>query len=135
MAVALSAAAQAMLDSPLIVHLATIGPRGEPRVTPVWVAREGDELLVDTTEGTVKAQGLAPGAHVALSLVDAEDPYRRALVLGGEVVSLSRDGADALIDALSAKYLGVTPYPWRQPGEVWLTARIRVTRVRMAPEG
>lgn len=134
MPVALSEAAKAMLDAPLIVHLATLGPRGEPRVTPVWVAREGEELLVNTTEGTVKAKGLTPGASVALSLVDAEDPYRRALVLGGEVVAVTKDGADALIDTLSAKYLGVSPYPWRQPGEVWLTARLRLTRVRMAPE-
>ena len=42
-------------------------------------------------------------------------------------MDITTDGADAHIDELAQKYLGVESYPFRQPGQV----RVKVT---IAPE-
>jgi hypothetical protein len=51
----LSAEARA-LDRPSFAHLATLMADGSPRSVPVWVGREGDWLLVCTSEGSLKVR-------------------------------------------------------------------------------
>jgi hypothetical protein len=45
------------------------------------------------------------------------------------VEQITEVGADAHIDALAKKYLDQDRYPYRQPGEVRVTYRIRPERV------
>ena len=47
-----------LLDSPVFVTLATIQPDGSPQVSPVWVKRDGDDLLISTTVDRRKEQNL-----------------------------------------------------------------------------
>jgi PPOX class probable F420-dependent enzyme len=97
--------------------LATIMPDGTPQVTPVWFDYHGGRLRVNTAKGRVKARNLKPGAAVALSIMDPDNPYRY-LQIRGRVASSTETGADAHIDSLAKKYLGKDQYPFRQPGEV-----------------
>jgi PPOX class probable F420-dependent enzyme len=97
--------------------LATIMPDGTPQVTPVWFDYHGGRVRVNTAKGRVKARNLKPGAAVALSIMDPDNPYRY-LQIRGRVVSATEIGADAHIDSLAKKYLGKDQYPFRQPGEV-----------------
>jgi PPOX class probable F420-dependent enzyme len=97
--------------------LATIMPDGTPQVTPVWFDYNGGRVRVNTAKGRVKARNLKPGAAVALSIMDPDNPYRY-LQIRGRVVSATETGADAHIDSLAKKYLGKDQYPFRQPGEV-----------------
>ena len=46
-------------------------------------------------------------------------------------VEATEDGADAHIDSLAKKYLGVDSYPLRQPGEVRVTYRVKADNVVM----
>lgn len=46
------------------------------------------------------------------------------LEIRGKVVEITEKGADAHIDALAKKYLGLDTYPNRQPGEVRVIYRI-----------
>jgi PPOX class probable F420-dependent enzyme len=97
--------------------LATIMPDGTPQVTPVWFDYHGGRVRVNTAKGRVKARNLKPGAAVALSIMDPDNPYRY-LQIRGRVASATETGADAHIDSLAKKYLGKDQYPFRQLGEV-----------------
>ena len=97
--------------------LATIMPDGTPQVTPVWFDYHGGKVRVNTAKGRVKARNLKPGAVVALSIMDPDNPYRY-LQIRGRVANATETGADAHIDSLAKKYLGKDQYPFRQPGEV-----------------
>jgi PPOX class probable F420-dependent enzyme len=88
-----------------------------PQVSPVWVDVDGqNRITINTAEGRVKAGLLQVGTPVAIAATDPEDPYKFVQVRG-TVVERTHEGADAHIDSLAKKYLGVDTYPYRQPGE------------------
>jgi PPOX class probable F420-dependent enzyme len=103
--------------------LATVMPDGSPQVTPVWFDYVGGMLRVNSAKGRVKSRNMAQGAHVALAIMDPENPYRY-LQVRGRVTRVAEEGASAHIDALSMKYLGKEKYPFGQPGEVRLMFEI-----------
>jgi PPOX class probable F420-dependent enzyme len=109
-----------------LAHLATLMPDGSPQVTPVWVEYDGTHVLINSARGRQKDRNLRRNAAVALSLSDPDNPYRY-LEVRGRVVDITEQGADAHIDRLAKKYLGVDSYPWRSPTEVRVTYRIQPT--------
>jgi PPOX class probable F420-dependent enzyme len=85
-------------------------------VTPVWIDYADGMIRMNTAKGRVKARNLRPGARVALSIMDPDNPYRY-IQIRGWVANAREDGADAHIDSLAKKYLGKDKYPFRRPGE------------------
>ncbi len=65
-------------------------------------------------------------------MVDPHDPYR-VLAVQGVVTEITDQGADAHIDRLARKYLGVATYPMRRPGERRLKVLIKPERILMQP--
>lgn len=128
----LNPAAKALLEEPVIANLATVGGDGSPHLTPVWVDVDGDDVVINTVEGRAKTRNLRRSAAVAVSVVDPADPFR-VVALQGSVADISTEDADAHIDRLARKYLGVDSYPMRQPGEERVKVRIRPERVLMQP--
>lgn len=124
----LSEAWKAILEQPVFVHYTTINADGSPQTSPVWVAVDGDDLLVNSAAGRVKDKNVRRDPRVALSAVDPANPYH-ALMVRGRVVDISTEGADATIDALAKKYTGQDTYAWRKPGEVRVNYRIKVESV------
>ncbi|MBI4730087.1 MAG: TIGR03618 family F420-dependent PPOX class oxidoreductase [Acidobacteria bacterium] len=117
-----------ILRSKSFAHLA-LDDEGSPHVSPVWVDVDDHGLVVvNTAEGRVKSRRLAVGSPVALSAADPENPYHYVGVRG-RVVKRTNEGADAVIDRLANKYLGVDSYPYRQPGERRVTILIEPERV------
>jgi hypothetical protein len=108
--------------------LATVMPDGSPQVTPVWIDYAGGMVRMNTAKGRVKARNLQPGARVAMSIIDPDNPYRY-LQIRGRVASATESGADAHIDALAKKYLGKDKYPFRSPGEVRIMYEIEPVSV------
>ena len=106
-----------LLDKPAFAHVATLMKDGSPQVTPVWVDREGDKVVINSAAGRVKDKNLKRDKRVALSIVDPANPYRM-LSIRGEVVEITTEGAEEHIDALAKKYMGVDKYPYRTPTEV-----------------
>jgi PPOX class probable F420-dependent enzyme len=106
-----------ILDKKTLVHLATNGKDGGPQVSPVWVDREGDVIVVNSAKGRVKDRNMRRSDRVALSATDPDNPYR-ALMIQGRVVKITEEGADAHIDKLAKKYLGKDKYPFRSETEV-----------------
>jgi PPOX class probable F420-dependent enzyme len=130
MTATLSDKARALLARPVIANLATVSSDGSPQLTPLWIDVDGDALLINTAAGRVKANNIKRDSRVAVSVVDPEDPYN-VVVVKGTVTAVTEEGADAHIDVLAKKYLGVDEYPMRRPGEVRLKIRIRPDRIPM----
>ena len=112
MGIALSDDIKRLLDAPNFAHLSTLQADGAPKVEPVWVAREGDRILVATDEGTLKGRNMARDPRVALSVIDFDDPYEQVLIRG-RVMEIRPDNDLAGLDAMSQQYLG-TPFPRRK---------------------
>jgi PPOX class probable F420-dependent enzyme len=109
--------------------LATVMPDGSPQVTPVWFDYEGGKVRVNTARGRVKDRNMTQNARVALMIMEPENPYRYVQVRG-KVVEITEQGADAHIDSLAKKYLGVDKYPLRREGEVRVMYTIEPTSVQ-----
>jgi PPOX class probable F420-dependent enzyme len=125
----LSAETKALIDRPNFAHLATLMADGSPHSVPVWVGREGDRLVVCTSEGSLKGRNTRRDPRVALSLVDFDDPYEE-VQLRGRVVERRPDPDLAVMDPVSHKYIG-KPFPMRgREGRVALV--IEVDRERHA---
>lgn len=124
--------AKAILAQPVFVHLAVVQSDGTPHSTPVWVDIEGDDVIVNTALGRSKARSIHKDSIVALSLLDPKNPYQ-AIAFQGRVIDVTEEGADAHIDFLAKKYLGVETYPNRQPGERRIKIVIRPEKIWMQP--
>jgi len=111
-------------------NLATLMPDGRPQVTPVWTDLEGDRILINTAKGRQKDRNLRRDPRVALAIMDPENPYRY-LEIRGRVTEITEDGADAHIDKMAKKYLGVDKYPYRQPGETRVLYKIQPEHTTM----
>jgi PPOX class probable F420-dependent enzyme len=129
MGIELSGEVRGLLDRPNFVHLATLMPDGSPQSVPVWVGREGNQILVCTSERSLKATNTLRDPRVALSVVDLRNPYEEAQ-LRGRVVERRPDPDCVVMDPISNKYTG-KPFPFRDPfGRVCLV--IEIDKVRYA---
>lgn len=128
----LSDKAKALIDRPVLATLVTLEPGGAPQATPLWIETDGEDLLVNTAKGRVKARNMENDPRVAVTVIDPDDPYN-VVALRGTVIEMTNDGADAHIDRLAHKYLGVDEYPMRREGEIRLKVRIRVDHIAMQP--
>ncbi|MCK8680554.1 MULTISPECIES: PPOX class F420-dependent oxidoreductase [Streptomyces] len=119
---------KALLDSAVFVNIATIQPDGRPQVSPVWVKRDGEQVLISTTAGRRKERNLRRDPRVTVLLQPFDAPYSYAEIRG--TAELETEGADALIDELSMKYTG-KPYAEFNPASAEDAQRVTV---RVTPE-
>ena len=103
-----------LLDSKALANLATVMKDGSPQVTPVWFDFDGTHVRVNSAKGRLKDLNMRRDARVALAIVDLQNAYRY-LEIRGRVVEITESGADAHIDALAKKYMGVDKYPLASP--------------------
>jgi PPOX class probable F420-dependent enzyme len=127
MAIKLPESARTLLQDKAYGHVVTYGPNGRAQVTMVWVDAEGDEVLFNTADGRKKPQNLRRDPRVVISVQDRNNPQAYLLVHG--TATLTEAGADAHIDKLAHRFLGVDKYPYRQPGEKRLMVRVAVDRL------
>ena len=117
-----------LIEGKNFANLGTLMPDGSPQVTPVWVDRENDLILVNTAEGRVKLKNVTQDPRVAISIFEQDDPYNKVLIRG-TVVEITKNGAEDHIDKMAMKYRGLAKYPWRQPGISRVLIKIRPTRI------
>jgi PPOX class probable F420-dependent enzyme len=111
-----------LLHEPQIATVATIMADGSPQLTPVWIDTDGEAILFNTAKGRVKHRNLVRDPRVAVTVVDKDDFYRLVNVRG--TAEIVEEGADAHIDKLAKKYLGVDSYPGHKPGEQRVIVRV-----------
>ncbi len=130
MADVLSEKARALIARPVLASLATLNPDGSPQITPLWVDIDGDDVVFNTAQGRKKARNLERDSRVAVTVIDPDDQYN-VVAFQGTVSDVTTEGADAHIDALAKKYLGVDTYPMRREGEVRLRVTVRTDHIAM----
>ena len=64
----------------------------------------------------MKDRNIRRDPRVAVSVTDPENPYL-SLMIRGRVSKITNEGADAHIDKMAKKYMGVDEYPFHQPGD------------------
>lgn len=117
-----------LLASTALAHLATVMPDGTPQSTPVWFTTEGDLVVFNTAKGRQKDKNLRQTPKVSISIVDPANAYRY-VEIRGEIVEITEEGADAMIDSLAKKYLGVDSYPMRNAAETRVTYKVKANKV------
>lgn len=103
-----------LLDSKALAHIATIGPKGEPQVNPVWFGWDGTHIRFSQTTTRQKYKNLQDDPRISLSIVDPANDYRY-LEVRGRVVAVEPDPEIAFINSMAKKYMGVDTYPWHNP--------------------
>jgi PPOX class probable F420-dependent enzyme len=113
-----------LLDAPLVAALATLLPSGFPQTQPVWCARDGNDILVNTTLQRQKGRNLLADARATLLIVDPADSSRWIEIRAD--VDLSTQSAEQHLDALTRTYTRHTHYY----GEIYpVDQRNRETRI------
>src|SRR2546422_8813161 len=124
----LSEKAIKLIDGKNFGNLAFVMADGSPHVSPVWVDREGDLILVNTAEGRAKAKNLKTNHRDALSIFNQQNPYEK-VVIRGRVLDMTKKGAEENSNKLSEKYLATSNNPHRQPGVGRIPVKIEPERV------
>ena len=119
--------AQSLLSGKNFGMLGIVGSDGAAQVTPVWVEFDGDSPSFNTATGRPKLKHMQRDPRVTLTLIDHENPYTY-VELRGTVELSEGDAAEAQIDRLAKKYIDQDVYPWRQPTESRVSAKLNVTK-------
>ena len=118
---------------PRTAKLGVVRSSGAALVAPVWVARDGDQIVFNTGEGTAKAKAIARDPRVTLCFDDEHPPFSFVVIDG--TAELSEDLAEVTRWAteIGGRYMGAdraVEYGSRNgvPGE--LLVRVTPTRAR-----
>lgn len=110
--------AKPYFETDAVAHLATLMHDGSPHSIPLWVAVDGDRLVLFTEVDTLKDRTLRRDPRVAISVTAADNPYSMAFVRGEAVERIDGDAALPYVDRISTLYSG-GPYGMRQGLAVW----------------
>src|SRR5262244_3459662 len=116
-----------MLEDKAYGHVVTFNAQGKTEITMVWMDVEGDEVLFNTAEGRRKPDNIRRDPRVIVSVEDRNHPQAYAVFHGKGRVTAA--GADAHIDKLAKRFLGIDKYPYRRPTGKRLIVRIEVDRI------
>jgi PPOX class probable F420-dependent enzyme len=124
---------QDILQSTALAYVATIGPKGEPHVSPLLFDWDGSHILVGTNKASQKYRNLLRDPRIAVSLVDPANPYR-CLEIRGTVVRIDEDLGARFANALIHKYLNRDRNADEvQPGEERVIIVVEPERVNVFP--
>jgi PPOX class probable F420-dependent enzyme len=112
--------------------LATIRKDGSPQVTPTWVDRDNDIILINTAEGRIKHKNIARDPRVSISLVDEQNPYSM-VTISGRVIEQTTRGAEEHIDKLAKRYLNTDKYPNHSPDMKRVILKIKPEKIFFIP--
>ena len=128
----LTAESKHLIDRPNFAHLATLMSDGSPQSVPVWVGREGENLVICTGENSLKGKNTLRDPRVALSIVDLANPYEEVQIRG-RVIERRPDPDLKMMDPISNKYTG-KPFPMRNPdGRLALIIEVEKARYTKLP--
>ncbi len=116
-----------LLEKAGFAHISTVGPHGEPQVSPVWYDWDGTHVLVSHTKERQKYRNVLRDPRVSLSILDPDNPYRYLEIRGP--VEVQDDPAKTLIHKLAKKYLGKDRYTKDTEKDNRVIFKIRPTRV------
>jgi len=107
----LSTKAKELIDGKNFGSVATVMRDGSPQVAPLWIDREGDTIILNTTRSRQRTKNLNRDHRVAITVFDQDNPYSNVSIRG-KAIDITEEGAEAHIDKMSMKYLGKPRYPY-----------------------
>lgn len=119
MPVRLDGRARALVDGKNLSTLTTLGRDGAPQTTVVFVARDGDTVLISTVKGRVKARNMQRDPRISLLVLDAA--AGSWVQIRGRV-EISDDPEKALLHEIYTAHIGAPPPP--EPDAERLVVRI-----------
>ena len=84
----------------------TLLPDGRPSTHVMWVDADETHVLVNTEVGRQKYRNVSHNPMVAVTIIDAANPYRYSEIRGRVVGTVTGTEAREHIDRLSEKYTG-----------------------------
>jgi PPOX class probable F420-dependent enzyme len=121
-----------LLEGTRTAALATVRADGRPHVAPIWFTVDGDDLIFNTGESTVKGANLRRDPRVALMVDDEEPPFAFVSIEGNVTLSDDLDVMRHWATRIAARYMGddrAETYGKRNavPGE--LLVRVTPTKI------
>ena len=101
----LSTKSKELIDGKNFASVATLMPDGSPQVAPLWIDREGDTIVLNTTRSRQRTKNLKRDQRVAITVFDQGNPYS-SVSIRGKTIEITEEGAEEHIDKMSMKYLG-----------------------------
>jgi PPOX class probable F420-dependent enzyme len=124
--VTLNEKVRVLVDGRNYAVLATVNPDGSPQTSPMWIDRDGDDVLFCTVAGRRKDRNLRRDPRVSITIFDLEDPEHYAEIRG--TATITEQDAFAFDDKLSWKYDGKPKAPDPE-GFVRVIVRVTPTKV------
>ncbi len=122
-------AVKALLDQPNHAVVSTFNADGSIHSTVVWQELAAGRLSVNSGVGRHWPNNLERDPRITVVVYAQDNPYQYVEVRGRATGTL--EGAEAQIDRMAKKYMGVDEYPMRQAGEQRITYVIEPERVRL----
>jgi PPOX class probable F420-dependent enzyme len=98
--------AKALAQGKNFAAFTTLLPSGQPSTHVMWVDADDEHVLVNTETGRQKFANVQHDPRVAITVIDAQTPYRYAEIRGRVVGKVTGADARQHIDRLSEKYTG-----------------------------
>ncbi|MEW2134308.1 PPOX class F420-dependent oxidoreductase [Streptomyces sp. NPDC005435] len=86
--------------------LATVRADGSPHIAPIWFLLDGDELVFNTGNETVKGRNLARDNRVALCVDDDRPPFSFVVLNGDARLTEDLDQVRHWATRIAARYMG-----------------------------
>ncbi|MGW2210845.1 PPOX class F420-dependent oxidoreductase [Streptomyces sp. NPDC001781] len=86
--------------------LATVRADGSPHIAPIWFLLDGDELVFNTGEETVKGRNLARDPRIALCVDDDRPPFSFVVLNGQARLSEDLEEIRGWAARIAARYMG-----------------------------
>jgi PPOX class probable F420-dependent enzyme len=86
-----------------VAVLGTVGPSGEPLLTPIWYLFRDDKILMRTGKDSAKAKNIAKDARATVCVQDERAPNRSVTVYGRATIVPDEAGLGA---TMARHYLG-----------------------------
>jgi PPOX class probable F420-dependent enzyme len=115
-----------LLESPIPVTLATVGPTGHPQVTAIWAIPEGDSIVTSLAGVRQKLKNLVAHPRATVFVIDPANPYR-TLEVRGDVTIDPDPELETLQKVLAAYGTDLASFPG--PLEDRTTVTLHPTRV------
>jgi len=115
--------AEELLKGKNFASVSTLRTDGSVHGVPVWVDVQDGQPVLNSAEGRAWVRNLERDPRVTITVQNHENPYEY-VTIRGRVAERTHEGADAHIDGMAKKYMGVDEYPMRQPGEQRVIVRV-----------
>lgn len=93
-------------DHRLTAHLATVRADGRPHVAPIWIATDGETIVWNTGDTTVKGRNLLRTGYAAISMDDSVPPFNSVHMEGPVTCSTDLDEVRQWAAIIGGRYMG-----------------------------